>query len=426
MHDSHLYPDLLPFSAQVKCQFGAIVSGPGDVAVNAIAVMADDRKSKAKNSVHLELREDFYKPMALGSCVRIQETRGVRDAQSGADIHDLLAITGDTIPEDGLEVCKSRKWSFIGRVGPLESYEGQGCQSVTYKSTVTAIPSSGYQGTLHSDGVVKVRTQSCRQDDGDGNEDPQQTYKGNDYYSKQPGSPASGHGQHSEGDYTYGHEVGGWDGFFEDDQHASDGQHQHHNMPGPGSNKPHPGGTPKGPTWSPHPGSNPHAPGGGGSNYGSDPASGGGTDIDDDDNDGEGGYAGMGSDNRPVVPGPGGSSNEPPSYSAPGSSGGSKEPLGSDGSGTGEYVSGGGGGPSKPGDDDNSGEGYEDHQHVDFWKKGSQPKPKETPSFGVEEKLATSSTKAKASTQQSMKASTHQAKKAQAVAQAVARRIKLA
>lgn len=112
------------------------------------------------------------------------------------------------------------------------------------------------------------------------------------------------------------------------------------------------------------------------------------------------------------MPGPGSSSsNQPPSYSAPGSSGGSNEPLGSDGSGSGEYV--GSGGPSTPGEyvgsppshgehhhDDDSGEGYEDHKRVDFWKRGSHPTQKETPNFGVTEKLVTSSHKAKATTQQ--------------------------
>lgn len=184
---------------QVTCQFGAVVPGPVSVAVHAVAVMDDGRKAKAKHSVHLALRDDFFKPSTLGSCIRVRETQQVRDSLTGADVQHVLTTQGNTIPEDGIEICKTRTWSSVMRVGPLESYEGDGCQAVTFESCVDAVPSSGYQTPLKSTGVVEVHSKGCKQqDDEDGSEDHKKTYKGSDsdYTSGQ-------HEEYDSGDSSY-------------------------------------------------------------------------------------------------------------------------------------------------------------------------------------------------------------------------------
>lgn len=153
---------LLPPLQQVKCKFGAVVPGPGKVAVHAAAVMCDDRRAKAKHTVHLELRQDFFKPSTLGSCIRLRETQQVRDSVTGKADYEILSSGG--IPQGGIEVCKSRAWSSVIRVGPLDAYAGEDCQGVTFRSMVVGAPSSGYQERLKSEGVVDVHTKNCQRD----------------------------------------------------------------------------------------------------------------------------------------------------------------------------------------------------------------------------------------------------------------------
>jgi hypothetical protein len=148
---------------QIKCQFGAVVPGPGPISVQASAVMFDGRKAKAKHTVHLELRADFFKSRSLGSCIRIREWQQVQDSVTGKASYELLT-SGGHIPEDGVEVCQGRTWSSIIRVGPLNPHTSHECQAVKFKSCVQGFPLSGYQGELKSDGIVDVHTKNCQRD----------------------------------------------------------------------------------------------------------------------------------------------------------------------------------------------------------------------------------------------------------------------
>lgn len=125
--------------------------------------MSDDRKAKAKHTVHLELRQDFFKPSTLGNCIRLRETQQVKDSVTGKADYEILSSGG--VPEGGVEVCKSHVWSNIIRIGPLDAYAGDDCQAVTFRSTVVGVPSSGYQEKLKSEGIVDVHTKNCERVD---------------------------------------------------------------------------------------------------------------------------------------------------------------------------------------------------------------------------------------------------------------------
>jgi hypothetical protein len=185
--------------------------------------MDDGRKAKAKHSIHLALRDDFFKPSTLGSCIRVSETQQVRDSVTGADVQHVLATHGDTIPRDGIEVCKTRTWSSVLRIGPLESSTGEGCQAVTFESYVGAVPSSGYQTPLKSAGVVEVHSKSCkRQDDEDGSEDHMKTYKGSgsDYKDSQHEEYDSGGSSYWKGEKQGDKKHGKNDGYKGRDSHS--------------------------------------------------------------------------------------------------------------------------------------------------------------------------------------------------------------
>lgn len=315
---------------QIKCKFGTVVPGPGAISAQAVAVMYDGRKAKAKHIVHLELRSDFFKPSTLGSCIRLRETQQVHDSVTGkAGSYELLT-TGKNIPEDGIEVCKGRTWSSIIRVGPLNSYTSDDCQAVKFKSCVEGVPSSGYQEKLKSDGIVDVHTKNCQRDTDD----------------EDDGGDGEGYS-----------EVGGG----EPQQRYTDALPP---LPGASSGPSHQ-----------YAGSNSNQDAGRSSALPPLPGS--------EHNPGEGLY---------VTPPNAASSGS--SLSSPDTAGAvvNEPQLGAGGSSSGS--SGSSGAESVGDDDDEaSGEGFDDNQSVDFWKGSSKSKTISPGFGGVGEKLVTSSLK---------------------------------
>lgn len=156
----------------LSCTYSAMLSSAADVSLTASATTAPDgRWAKSSNSVSVGLKE--VKPLTVGGCVKVGEVQSVVQLANNATLAEP-GFVGSRVPKTPEQLCFTKTYQVIGQLGPLKAVQmgiksrlatGQSvppCGAVKYSSTVSAEPTTGYQGRLVNAGELLVNIAGCQ------------------------------------------------------------------------------------------------------------------------------------------------------------------------------------------------------------------------------------------------------------------------
>ncbi|WIA37975.1 hypothetical protein OEZ86_001351 [Tetradesmus obliquus] len=156
----------------LSCTYSAMLSSAADVSLIASATTAPDgRWAKSSNSVSVGLKD--VKPLTVGGCVKVGEVQSVVQLANNATLAEP-GFVGSRVPKTPEQLCFTKTYQVIGQLGPLKAVQmgiksrlatGQSvppCGAVKYSSTVSAEPTTGYQGKLVNAGELLVNIAGCQ------------------------------------------------------------------------------------------------------------------------------------------------------------------------------------------------------------------------------------------------------------------------